>query len=648
MKYLFLLFFSFTVLAQKKSLDAETFLKLKSIGSFDVSVDGKWMVYTLSEKDMKKDKNQTSIHLLNVQTKESIPLSGEGWTGSSPKFSPDGKYISFLGSRGEKAKTQVWAFNRLGGDARVLTKVEQGVNDYEWSPDSKHLLLQITDKDSTAKEGQAKPWVVDRLQFKLDQDGYLDRFRRHYYLQAVGDSSLTQLTFGDFEDSQAEWSPNGQKIAFVSNRTAEPDANSNTDIWIIEPFSSDSLKGLRKITTNPNEDYSPSWSPNSKSICYVTVLDGNAMWYATNYLAKVEEDGTAYELFTKNVDRNVSKPKYSHRGQRISFLLENEGSEYIASVNMFGNDLQRHTEMQASIADFEHLGDNYFFKKSTTELPHELFYTAKGQLTETHKNVLDSVALGNTEKIRFKSKDGTEVDAFFVKPVNYEANNVYPTILWIHGGPVSQYDYSFNSTAQFFAGKGYLTILVNPRGSSGYGQNFSRAIWADWGGVDFEDVMAAVDYAIEKGWADSTKLGVGGWSYGGILTNNVITKTGRFKAAISGASCALYAANYGHDLYQQYWEREIGLPWENREGYEKISPFNYVTNISTPTLWIGGKEDWNVPIQNSEQMYQAMKRLGIETQLVVYPDEHHGIRRPSFQKDRLERYAAWFQKFLNP
>jgi dipeptidyl aminopeptidase/acylaminoacyl peptidase len=218
--------------------------------------------------------------------------------------------------------------------------------------------------------------------------------------------------------------------------------------------------------------------------------------------------------------------------------------------------------------------------------------------------------------------------------------------LWIHGGPVSQFSFDFNFTAQLYAAQGYAVVMANPRGSSGYGQDFSKAIFADWGNKDYQDVMAAVDHVIEKGVADPDRLGVGGWSYGGILTNYVITKTDRFKGAMTGASEVLYVANYGHDHYQKQWEAELGLPWENREAWERISPFNYVENIVTPTLIMGGAEDWNVPIHNSEQLYQSLKRLGRETQLIVYPNEHHGIRRPSFQVDRFQRWLGWYDQYV--
>jgi len=284
-------------------------------------------------------------------------------------------------------------------------------------------------------------------------------------------------------------------------------------------------------------------------------------------------------------------------------------------------------------------------------LPPEVFIYSKGkleQLSHANEKLLSEVRFGAVEEVRFKSKDGTEIEAFVVKPPAFDPSFRYPALLRIHGGPVSQYDYGFHFLAQLFAAHGYVVVLPNPRGSSGYGQDFSLAIWSSWGEKDYEDVMASVDYIIEQGYADPDRLGVGGWSYGGILTNCVIVKTGRFKAAISGAGNALYVTNYGHDQYQRWWEYEVGLPWkkENREIWDKLSPFNYVENVTTPTLLVGGEKDWNVPIINAEQLYQALKRLGRTTQLVVYPGEHHGIQTPSFIKDLYERYLDWYDKYV--
>ena len=222
----------------------------------------------------------------------------------------------------------------------------------------------------------------------------------------------------------------------------------------------------------------------------------------------------------------------------------------------------------------------------------------------------------------------------------------HTTIFVLHGGPVSQHDTAFDVWGQYYAANGYIAVLPNPHGSSGYGSDFTYSLNRQWGVPDFEDVDKIADYLVEEGISDGERLGVGGWSYGGILTNYVITKTGRFKGAVSGASEVNHRANYGHDHYQLQWEIEFGLPWENIDAWEDINPFNDIGKITTPTLVMGGHEDWNVPIQNSEQLYQGIKRIGVDTQLVVYPNEHHGIRLPSFQRDRYERYLGWFNKYV--
>jgi dipeptidyl aminopeptidase/acylaminoacyl peptidase len=240
------------------------------------------------------------------------------------------------------------------------------------------------------------------------------------------------------------------------------------------------------------------------------------------------------------------------------------------------------------------------------------------------------------------------MEGFVTFPANYKKGAKYPGLLMIHGGPQQQYDYRFDFEAQILASEGYVVVMPNPRGSWGYGQAFSTAIYQDWGGIDYEDVIASMDHAIAEGWVDENRTGVFGWSYGGMLTNHVLTKTDRFKAAITGASATLYMANYGHDQYQRWWEEELGLPWlpENREKWNRISPFFNLEKVSTPTLIVGGEEDWNVPIHNSEQIYIALKRQGVPTELVVYPDQGHNFDVPSYDKDLYERYIRWFNKWL--
>jgi dipeptidyl aminopeptidase/acylaminoacyl peptidase len=641
----------------------DDYFQIRDVGQPELSPDGQWVAYTVRTKMLKEDKNETRIWMVSTHGGDPLPMTDESVSSAHPRWSPDGKYLAFTSSR-NGGKSQVWLLNRLGGEAVRLTDILQGVGDFEWSPDSTRLVLVLKDpkpEDSEAAKEKDKtppkpktqpPYVIDRLQFKQDTVGYLDNHRSHLYVFNIEKKSLTQITSGDFDDSEPAWSPDGKTLAFTSNRsTPDPDRNFNTDIWVVEAENTDKGAHLTQITTNPGADRSPAWSPDGKRIAFVSQIDAKAIDYATQHLAIAPSTGGEEKVLTLALDRSVRRPRFSLDGNSIYFLTEDDGTQNLCRIPATGGDIIRPIGGRVTVAYFSLGKDGAIAAQiGTSDRPDEIFLQNGSdltRLTKTNDTLISQLRLAKVEYVHFKSKDGTSVAGYLYKPVDFDAAKKFPTLLRPHGGPVGQYAASFDHLAELFAANGYAVLLPNPRGSSGYGQKFCEAIFADWGNKDYQDDMAMVDYALEQGIADPDKLGVGGWSYGGISTNFIITQTTRFKAAITGASEVLYSANYGHDHYQKLWELELGLPWENRALYDKLSPFYKVTSIATPTLIMGGQIDWNVPIINSEQLYQALKRVGkVPTELVVYPNEYHGFTTPSHIKDRLERYLAWYAHYV--
>ena len=669
--------------SEPRLLEVDDQFAIREVADPRISPDGRWIAYTVATDDLKEDESRSRIWMVPVGGGDAVPLSAQDEDSSSPRWSPDGRYLAFLSSRGgdedRKGATQVFSLFREGGEAVKLTDTAQEVEFFEWSPDGRRMLLVLKDpkpEELEAKQAKEKgleykkktppPRVVTRRQFKQDYVGYLDHRRDHLYVLDLATRKLKQITSGDFDDycqpylpgstecenSQPEWSPDGTRIAFVSNRTDDSDANYNTDIWVVDAAKGDRASRLLQITTNPGPDAAPSWSPDGKLIAHTSNTETVAAFYATYHLAVSSSSGGDSKLLTRDLDRMILQPRFSEHEDAIYFLLEDGGELNLARISPSGGAVVRLVVGAHAVSAFDEGPSNAIaILVSEPHLPAEVFLLADGKLerrSHTNDELLASLRLGEVGEIRFPSRDGTEIEAFVVKPPGFSSRRRYPGILLIHGGPQAQYDTSFDFQAQLYAANGYVVVMPNPRGSTGYGQDFCRAIWKAWGERDYEDVMAAVDYIVAQGWADPQRLGVTGWSYGGMLTNHVITKTDRFKAAATGASAALYVTNFGHDQYQLWWADELGLPWEpeSRQLYDKLSPFNRIEKVVTPTLVLGGQEDWNVPIANSEQLFLALKLRGVPTELVVYPEESHGIDTPSHAKDVSERYLRWFGKYL--
>jgi dipeptidyl aminopeptidase/acylaminoacyl peptidase len=654
-----LLTFPLAAESTRRPLKVDDIFALKTVGDPQISPDGSWVAYTVRWLDPKEDSADTDIYMVPFAGGPPLRLTSSPKAESHPRFSPDGRYLAFLSGR-EGKKAQVWLLDRRGGEAVKLTDLKSSVSDFAWSPDGKRLALVVgdIDPDDTDDEDKAggeqekkpktpKPIVINRLQFLRDGDGFLRDLRQHLYVFDVAGKSSVQVTAGPYDDAEPVWSPDSRWIAFTSNRTADPDANDNSDIFVVEAKAG---QKPRAVTTAAVTDREPVFSPDGKWIAYLAGGDPKDIWYASNHVAVVPAAGGEPLALTAQLDRNVESPRFSPDGRFIYFGLEEGGNEHLARVSAAGGAVERVVDGERSLGAFEIGRDGRIVAlESTPWRPSEIAAVEGGSprhLTTANDEFLSGIRLGEVKRFQATSADGTKIDTFLTLPPDARPGVKLPTILRIHGGPTSQFNTAFNTEWQMLAAHGYAVVACNPRGSTGYGGAFSRAIWADWGNKDYQDVMAAVDGAIAMGVADPDRLGVGGWSYGGILTDHVITRTDRFKAATSGASEVNYLANYGTDHYQKEWEAELGLPWKNPEGWMRISPFFQIEKVTTPTLILGGAEDVNVPLLNAEQLYQALRRLGRDTELVIYPGQNHGINKPSYQKDRYERYLAWYGKYL--
>ena len=647
--------------AGKRVIRVDDLFNLRTVRDLQISPDGDWVAYVVATLDSVRDRGSADIFMARWDGSKVTQLTYTPESESSPRWSPDGKYLSFVATRGEsKIGSQIWLLDRAGGEAQKLTEHRGGISDYQWSPDSKRIIFASQDPDSaslppppgadTSRAKTPKPIVVDRYAFKQDGEGYLGIRRTHLYVFDMERRRVDPLTTGRYSETSFALSPDGRFIAFVSERASpDPDRLNDSNIYIMEARAGAELK---QLTTWKGPDVGrPAWSPDGKWIAYLQGSEPEYGAYNLDKLAVISVDGGEPRLLTTALDRAVSQPQWSSDGASILVLVADDRAAHPARVNVQNGTVTRLIEGRRVISSVAVAPNGRTaMLAGMANRPNEIYAFENGGLRAiTHENDkwLADVVLASTEDFSAKGKDGTVVNGLLVKPPGFEASKKYPALLRIHGGPNGQDAHAFNLEREVFAANGYVVIAANYRGSSGRGADFQRAIYADWGNKEVQDLLAAVDHVVASGIVDSTRLGIGGWSYGGILTDYTIATTTRFKAATSGAGSALQASLYGVDQYIYQWDNELGPPWKNKELYDKLSyPFWHADRIKTPTLFLGGKDDDNVPIVGGEQMYQALRSLGVDTQLIVYPNTNHGITIPSYQKDRLERYLAWYGKYL--
>ena len=644
-----------------RPLQADDYYRLQTVSDVELSPDGLWVAYTLSTPNRTTDRDDGDIWLASYDGAQHIQLTNSAANDHSPHFGGDGRTLAFLHDPLDgKSDPQIWLIDLPGGEARPLSHFEGTISSFAFAPDGKQLAFSATESARPAPDpDRPAPIVVDRLQFRADGYGFLGKERAHLYLLDLASGKAGALTTGVYNELQPVWSPDGRQLAFLTKRGADPDETNNWDVYVMPAQAG---AAAQQVTRNPGTEgdpdgewsnRTPQFSPDSRQLTYEAGGRPEDAWYALVQLGLANIVGNLESTPAAALDRNCLDEKFSRDGRYIYFRLEDAHSMVLARLRVSDGQVERLSPAGHVVTEFDVGAEGHtVLAYGTGNQPPEIYALEKGGLRAlTHHNAewLSQVDVGSFATLEFKSPDGLPISALLLTPSGRQPAGGWPTVVRLHGGPNEQHQYEFFFDWQLFRAAGYAVLAPDPRGSTGRGYAFQKLLFGKWGEVDVPDVLAAADYAVAQHIADPQRLGIGGWSYGSELTNYVIVSDHRFRAATSGAGEGNMLAGYGTDEYVREWEIELGLPWQNTALWiERSSPFLHADRITTPTLFLGCEADSNVPLLGAEQMYEALRRLHVPTQLIVYPGEYHGLDRPSFLLDRITRYIAWYDRFLKP
>ena len=629
----------------KKLLGALDLMKIAAVGSPRLSPDGSRVAYTVSEVKMEKDKEWKSVSHVWV-----VPAAGgkamqytRGEKNSTaPEWSPDGRMLAFLSDREKDGERQVWMMMADGGEAWAVTSHKGGVSGLRWSPDGKQLLLSATDQPNKDEEDRKKvkddTMVIDR-----------DIKMSHLWLWDIEKKEGKRLTQGDYTVSDPQWSADGTRISYTTRPTPKADDLSSSEVWLLTVANGEK----KKLVTDAVSSDNARWSPDGKWIAFngSSDLSGGV---SMTYLYLVPAAGGPARQLTAKFDLPVGTPVWSRDGRTIYFSTNVLEAIEVYSLDVAGGSVKQLSRNGGStgITEISRDGKTLVGTWSTAKQPTEIYTTNPGYSSmksiTVHNSWLNDYALAETEVIKWKSKDGTEVEGLLTKPVGYEAGTRVPFLLNPHGGPTGASLNNFSSTVQVLAANGFAVLQPNFRGSTGKGLAFTQANKNTWGIGDYEDCMTGVDAVIASGVADPDRLGAFGWSYGGYMTFWILTQTDRFKAVSPGAAISNIYSMYSQNDIQKYlrWFYSDKAPWEATELYWDRSPMKYIRNVKTPTMIMHGQVDTRVPIAQAQEFYIALKELKVPVEFVVYPRENHGFTEPRHQMDRVRRYVWFFSKYL--
>jgi len=664
---------------KKRAITAEDLYRLEYITDSRLSPDGRTVVFCQWRVDQKKQKKYSNLWIVPTGRGAPRQFTYGNQVDSQPKWSPDGRRIAFLSNRAGEKQPQIYVIPIDGGEARPLTDLKGDFGSLEWSPDGKQLVCSFRKKDKEAierEEDEQKKELgvverhITRLVYKGDGEGFLPKERWHIWTVNSESGKARQLTEGDvYDEHSPHWSPDGQQLVFVSNRSDDPDQTwDEDDLWLIPAGGGD----LRQLETTRGPKMMPRFSPDGRWIAYYQEAPREALWQNSNLWVVPAGGGPAKNL-TESFDFQIGQhtlndidkidtmpPTWAPHSQSIYFQVSHQGDTLIKSVGVNEGNLQNVVAEPGVVGNLgiDSSGSRLAYLHGTIDGVAQVWRfglrdESRRQLTHVNRRLFRGLDLGQVEEVWFKGADNNELQGWIIKPPGFDESKKYPSILEIHGGPMAQYGHYFMHEFYYLAARGYVVYFCNPRGGYGYGQEHTKAIYNNWGSVDYDDLMAWADVMQQKSYIDPQRMGVTGGSYGGYMTAWIIGHTDRFRAAVAQRSVSNFISMSGSTDLGNVWDSLFGAEatiWEELEHHWRQSPLKYLDRAKTPTLVIHSEQDYRCDIEQSEQIFVALKKLGVETEMVRFPGESHGLSRGGRTDRRIARLnyiVRWFDRYLN-